>query len=96
MPGPASNSPNPQAEQAHLQRLAAELTKRGYDAKLHTPVGRPAYLDVCNPAATILSEQVYAQADSYWWPWAERIGSTHDPVAAAATLARVLRTADGQ
>ena len=81
-------------ELADLDKLAAELNKRGLRADLHTPSGRLPYLQVTNPRATVLTEKVVAQADSFWWPWAERIASCTDMAAAATILARVLRTAD--
>jgi hypothetical protein len=83
-------------EQADLGKLAAELTARGYQTDLRTPPERLPFLDVRNPAASILSERVYAQAGSYYFSWAEPIADCGQPAAAAAILARVLRTADGQ
>jgi hypothetical protein len=81
-------------EQADLDKLAAELNARGLQSALHTPAGRLPYLQVTNPAATVLSEKVLAQADSFWWPWAERIAGCDDVAEAATILARVLRTTD--
>lgn len=77
-----------------LERLAAEMAARGYLADLTTPPGRLAHLDVRNPRASVLAERVYAQAGAFWYSWAERIASTQDVTAAAAILARVLRTVD--
>jgi hypothetical protein len=88
-----SDTIDTRTEQADLEKLAAELTARGYEAKLCTPAGRLPFLDVRNPAASALSERVYAQADSFWFSWAERIAGCDEPAAAAAILARVLRTA---
>ena len=81
---------------ADLERLAAELHRRGYQADLRTPAGQLAYLDVRNPAATVLGERVYAQAGAFWWSWAEKITGCEQASTAAALLARVLRTADSQ
>lgn len=39
-----------------------------------------------------MAEQVYAQADWFFWPWAQRIAPCGQPTAAAAIIARVLRT----
>jgi hypothetical protein len=91
MPAPASTT-DTHTEQADLEKLAAELITRGYNANLRTPPGRLPFLDVSNPQATVLSERVYAQADSFWWSWAERIAGCDDVTTAADTLARVLRT----
>jgi hypothetical protein len=85
-----------QAEQADLERLAAELAARGYHAHLRTPAGRLPFLDVRNPRAAVLSERVYAQADAFWFSWAERIAGCDQASTAADTLARVLRTVDGE
>lgn len=85
-----------QTEQADLEKLAGELAARGYQAHLRTPAGRLPFLDVSNPRAAILTERVYAQADSFWWSWAERIAGCDEVATAAGILARVLRTVDGQ
>jgi hypothetical protein len=81
-------------ELADLDTLAAALNTRGLQAALHTPAGKLPYLQVTNPHATALSERVFAQADSFWWPWAERIASCDDIAQIATILARVLRTTD--
>lgn len=96
MPAPASHSPDTQAEQADLERLAAEMAARGYQADLRTPPGRLPYLDVRNPRASVLAERVYAQAEAFWWSWAERISGCDEVTTAAGGLARVLRTVDGE
>jgi hypothetical protein len=87
---------SPRTEQADLERLAAELATLGYRAQLITPAGRLPHLDVRNPRASVLTERVYTQAGSYWFGWGERIAGTDQVTTAAATLARVLRTIDGQ
>ena len=89
-----SNSTQP--EQADLEKLAIALAALGYRALLRTPAGRLPFLDVSNPRAAVLTERVYAQADSFWWSWAERIAGCDEPATAAGILARVLRTVDGQ
>jgi hypothetical protein len=80
---------------ADLTTLAAELDRHGLHAELCTPAGRLPYLHVRNPQASALSERVYAQADSFWFSWAERITGCDEITTAAATLARVLRTTAG-
>ena len=82
------------ADIADLEALAAELAARGLQANLGTVQGCPPYLVVRNPRASVLTERVYAQAGSFWWPWAERIASCDEMTKAAAVLARVLRTVD--
>jgi len=47
-------------EMAALERLAGELTKRGYEARVRERTGRLPYLDVRNPQASVLTERVYA------------------------------------
>ena len=79
-----------------LESLAAELTARGLQADLRTPGNTLPYLHVHNPAATALNENIYAQADAYWYSWAEKITSTSHPALAADTLTRVLRTTSEQ
>ncbi|HEY3733733.1 MAG TPA: hypothetical protein VGL63_07435 [Streptosporangiaceae bacterium] len=81
-----------QAEQADLERLAAELSTRGLKTMLVTGDGRPPCLHVVNPEAAALSERVFAQADFFWWPWAQVIDRRDQPAAAAAAITRVLRT----
>jgi hypothetical protein len=80
-------------ETADLEKLGAALTAMGYQAQVRTPAGRLPYLDVRNPQASVLSEQVYVQGESYWWSWAERIAPRDHVTTAAGILARVLRAA---
>lgn len=74
-----------------LERLAAELTACGLHAAIRTPQGRLPYLDVANPQASLLTERVFAQEDSYWFSWCERITGCDQTAGAADILARVLR-----
>ena len=73
-----------------LGRLAAELGPRGYNVTLIVAEGRRPTLAVRNPAAPMLSENVLADAEWFWWPWADRIALTADVPAAAESVARVL------
>jgi len=84
----SSHSTDTHTGQADLETLAAELTARGYQAGLHTPADGLPFLDVRNPAASVLTERVYAQAGNYWYSWAEPIASCGQPATAAAILAR--------
>ena len=90
-------SDNTQAgEITSLEKLATELAALGYSAKVATPIGGPAYLDVRNPRASVLSEKVFARAGSYFWPWSEPIAGCDEACEAAAMVARVLRAVDEQ
>jgi hypothetical protein len=80
---------------AALEELAAELARRGYEAKLIAPEGREPWLAVRNPHAPMLAEAVMAHAEWFWWPWADRIGPAGDVPAAADRVARVLSAASG-
>jgi hypothetical protein len=82
------------AEIDDLEKLAAELGTRGLLADVRTPHDRLPYLDVRNPHASALTERVFAQADSYWFSWCERITGCDQTTEAADILARVLRTTD--
>jgi hypothetical protein len=88
-------TPHLQEDQAALQRLAIEISARGYQANLHVPDGELPYLEVRNPRATMLAEKVYVQAGSFFWPWVESIAPSDQVADAAAIVTRVLRTIDG-
>jgi hypothetical protein len=92
MTASAGNIDSTREDQADLERLAVELRQCGLQAELCTPPGKLPYLHVRNPEASVLSERVYAQADSFWYSWAERIAGCDDAGAAAAILSRVLGT----
>ena len=82
----------PGNDTAALDRLSAELNARGYEARLTVPDGRPPWLAVINPGATMLAETVMAYAE--WpWPWADRIAPAADAATAADAIARVLALA---
>jgi uncharacterized NAD-dependent epimerase/dehydratase family protein len=68
----------PGNDTAALEKLAAELTARGYEARLIAPDGRPPWLAVITAAATML---------------ADRIAPAADVAAAAAAITRVLALA---
>jgi hypothetical protein len=92
MAASASHATDTQAaELAALKELAGELSARGYLADLRTVPGSLPSLNVRNPRARILTENVYAQAACYWFSWAERIAPCDEPATAATILARVLR-----
>lgn len=90
MPAPPHQAISTTAEQADLEKLAGELAKRGLQAELRTPTGKLPYLEVTNPGTSVLTERVYAQADAYWYGWAEKITDCDDAARAADHLAHVL------
>jgi hypothetical protein len=90
---PTTSTHAEHAEHADLTILATELATRGYQATLRTPTDAAPWLHVVNPHATALSERVYAHGGNYLYSWGEPIAACGQPAAAAAILARVLRTA---
>jgi hypothetical protein len=79
---------------AALEKLAAELSSRGFDPVITTTTttgGRPA-LVVSNPRVPALSENILADGDWLLWPWADRIGQVTELGAVADTIACVLAT----
>jgi hypothetical protein len=90
MPTHSSAAVGTEEELADLDKLAVELRARGLRADLRTPDGKLPYLDVTNSAVSVLTERVYAQADAYWYGWADKIADCADVAKAADSLARVL------
>jgi hypothetical protein len=86
---------NDAAAAAYLDKLADELTNRGFEAWLMAPPGRVPSVYVTNPAARALEENVYASQGKdglwwFWWSWAERISIADDLEATATAVAHVL------
>jgi hypothetical protein len=75
---------------AALERLAAALPSQTYATMLTCGTDRQPTLRIVNRDDPRLAGDVYAEDDWFWWPWAERIGRTADPVTAAAMVAEVL------
>ena len=73
-----------------LEKLAAELAARGFEARLFTPEDRLPSLAVTNPRAAMLAETVITGTGWFWWPWGVRIAPVSDAAAAAGIIARVL------
>jgi hypothetical protein len=76
-----------------LERLAAELCRRGLAAGLVAPPGRIPRLEVGHPSGP--AEDVYAWRGQdgtwwFWWSWAERIACAADVPGAAAIIEQVL------
>jgi hypothetical protein len=97
MPAPARPAPaSHPTVLTSLEELATEADALGLCAAVREPAGHPPYLHLRNPEANVLSERVFVQAGQYHFSWAEPITGCDQPAAAAAILARVLRTADGR
>jgi hypothetical protein len=74
-----------------LGRLQDGLNERGYETALVTPgEGRLPLLEVRNPEAKMLVERIVANANGYWWSWAEKIAMLDEVDSAAVIVARVL------
>ena len=78
-----------------LGKLAAALNERGYLARVQAPAGKLAHVYARNPQVAALSERIFAQADSFFWPWAEPIASRDQVTETATAVARVLATTTG-
>ena len=76
---------------AALERLAAALPSQTYATTLTCGTGRQPTLCIVNRDVPRLAGDVHVEDGWFWWPWAERIGRTADPVTAAAMVAEVLR-----
>ena len=90
-----------QAGSAYLDKLAEELTHRGFEAWVMAPPGRVPSVYVVNPAARALEENVYVTRGRdglwwFWWSWAERISVADDFAAASAAITRVLALPRGR
>jgi hypothetical protein len=84
---------------AHLQRLAAELSSRGFTTQLLS-AGRQPSVQVTNPDNGELTERVLCRPAGngswcFWWPWRQPIGSVEDVAAASGKIATVLRSVEG-
>lgn len=90
MPAHSGAAAGTDLDLTELEKLAPELIARGLEADIRTPTGKLPYLDVRNPRAQALTEKVYAQADAYWFGWAQRIADCDEIAEAADTVTRVL------
>jgi len=82
----------------HLERLAGELSRRQFTARL-VRRGDTHHLLVANPDYPDLNERIHCQraADdswSFWWPWRQPIGSVDDLQSVVGKITAVLRTAE--
>jgi hypothetical protein len=89
---------DPDAAQ-HLENLRVALAHldSALFAKLIRPTGRPPFLQVRNPAAGHLSEDVTVKSGAadcdpicFVWSWGQAIGAVTDLEGSAAALRRVL------
>jgi hypothetical protein len=85
-----------QGAQAALIWLSHEVSAHGLQAELKSPHGSMPYLIVRNPRAAVLTEKIYANEGVYYYSWWEKITDCDEVARAAAMLARVLRTVDGE
>jgi hypothetical protein len=85
---------------AHLERLAEELSRRGFAAQLAIKRNQ-LHLVVANPDDPQLTEHVlsYSAPDGswqFWWPWRQPIGAVDDLETVASKITVVLRSVEGQ
>ncbi len=90
----------PTEEIAHLERLAAELTRRGLSARVVARSARQ-YVTAANPDTPELNERVLCRrADDeslcFWWPWRQPIGSVDDLETVVGKITAVLRSVESQ
>jgi hypothetical protein len=83
----------------HLDRLADELRKRQFIARLEGR-GSGLYLMVENADHPELNERILCQpaedgAWCFWWPWRQPIGSVDDLEGVVGKITAVLRTVEG-
>jgi len=74
---------------AALERLATALGPR-FITTLVAGAGRRPHLSVVSRDARS-GEDVHVEGGWFWWPWAERIAATDDPLAAAHHVTAALR-----
>lgn len=90
----------PNEEVTHLESLAAELNRRGLNARVVARGARP-YVMAANPDTPELNERVQCRrADDeslcFWWPWRQPIGSVDDLETVAGKITAVLRSVESQ
>lgn len=75
-----------------LEKLVAELTARGLTAHLVMQADKLPYLAVGHGRTSGPPQRIYAQADWFFRPYAERIAACDDLTEAADAIARALHT----
>ena len=91
MTDPSRDLPSEPASIHALNRLADALDSRDYTTTLVSGPGQVPRLTVTSKHADF-GDDIYADQQSYWWSFAERIAAVDDPLAAARKVTRVLRT----
>ncbi|TDD76165.1 hypothetical protein [Actinomadura rubrisoli] len=77
---------------AHLERLAAELRGRGWEAKVRMPRGRKQVVHVRNPRDPGMNGDVAVDDAAYRWAWSEQvIGPLTETPGVADRVQHVLR-----
>jgi hypothetical protein len=79
---------------AALAQLEKDLVNRGYETALMAQVGMRPYLEVRHPQVPRLVERIVANANGFWWPWAERIATLDEVAHTAERVAQVLAVRD--
>ena len=85
-----THDPGSSGTKAALEALAAALDPRDYITTLVSGQGRTPHLTVISRHADF-GDDIYADGQSYWWSFAERIAAVDDPLAAARKVTSVLR-----
>jgi len=75
--------------QAALENLATALDPRAFATTLTISDGRPPRLTLIS-RHSLLGQDVFADAQFFWWPGAGPIGAVDDPLAAARKITSVL------
>ncbi|TDD81510.1 hypothetical protein [Actinomadura rubrisoli] len=77
---------------AHLERLAAELRGRGWEATVRAPKGRKQVVHVRNPREPGLNDDVGVDDAAYRWAWSGQvIGPLTETPGVADRIMHVLR-----
>ena len=92
MPSLTGDSSDADAARADLERLAAEVAARGYQARLVVRPGVRPHLNIRNPQAAVMSDQIYAEGEYFVWSWHQPVARRDEVTDAADKVARVLRT----
>ena len=79
------------AERSDLDKLAAELISRGFQARVAADLLRGTYLHVRNPRADLMSERIQAKGEFFTWSWGEPVARRDQVPTAAGCISRVLR-----
>lgn len=79
---------------AALEELATALDTHEFAMILVTGPEQGPCLTVAH-RFTCAAEDIYADHSAYWWPWAQPIAATSDPLAAAHQVMAWLRAEPG-